>query len=176
MLVFGPYRAIPKIEDGKLVVFNLSSPTQAVTRLPGLLVTPDQPIVASCMDDGTYEKAFDVWYYNYVLNDPTACSSLMMVLNYLYQGYHVYICISDNFSAGVINMINESFMKILQTRYGIEYSIINEPEDFDYIKQDGCDFMSVNGIQTFDADRNQYMQLDVESHVARGDSMIQEYE
>lgn len=174
MLIFGPYRAIPR--DDRFVVFNLSSPTQAIPRLPGLFVTPNQPIVGSDSDDGTYEKTFDMWYYDYVLNDPTACSSLMTILSSLYQGYHVYICIADNLSGGIINMINESFMKILQTRYGIVYSIINEPEDFEYVNRDGCDFITVNGIQTFDEDRKQFMQVEEEQRLSHGGVIHDQFE
>lgn len=169
MLVFGPYRAIPK--DSNMVVFNLSSPTQAIPRLPGLLVTPSDPITTSGIDDGTFEKSFDMWYYDYVLNDPTACSSLMSILECLYQGCHVFVCISDNSSGGIINMVNEAFMKILQTRYGITYSIVNVPEDFEYISQDGCDFRTVDGIQTFDSDRSQFRQLETEQYLSRGGSI-----
>ena len=169
MLIFGPYRSIP--QDDSFVVYNLSSPTQAIPRLPGLFITPDQPLVQAGMDDGTFEKAFDMWYYDYVLNDPTACSSLMTVLSSLYQGLHVYICIADNLSGGIINMINESFMKMIQARYGIKYSIINEPEDYLYVDRDGCDFMTVDGIQTFDADRKQFMQVSEEQRIMHGGSV-----
>ena len=171
MLIFGPYRSIP--QDDNFVVYNLSSPTQAIPRLPGLFITPDQPI--SYVDDGTYEKAFDMWYYDYVLNDPTACSSRRTVLTSLYNGNYVYICIADNLSGGIINMVNESFMKMIQVRYGIKYSIINEPEDFLYINRDGCDFMTVNGIQTFDADRKQYMQVAEEQRIMHGGTIDGSY-
>lgn len=166
MLIFGPYRSIPR--DENFIVYNLSSPTQAIQRLPGLFITPNQPIVQGGADDGTFEKAFDMWYYDYVLNDPTACSSLMMVLTSLYQGSHVYVCISDNITTGIINMLNESFMKLIQTRYGIKYSIINEPEDYQYVDKDGCDFLTVAGIQTFDSDRKQYTQMSEEQRLMYG--------
>ena len=166
MLIFGPYRSIPR--DENFIVYNLSSPTQAIPRLAGLFVTPNQPIVQSGVDDGTFEKAFDMWYYDYVLNDPTACGSLMMVLTALYHGFHVYVCISDNITTGIINMLNESFMKLIQTRYGIKYSIINEPEDYQYVDKDGCDFLTVAGIQTFDSDRKQYTQMSEEQRLMYG--------
>ena len=73
-------------------------------------------------------------------------------------------------------MINESFMKILQTRYGIVYSIINEPEDFEYVSRDGCDFMTVNGIQTFDNDRKQFMQVEEEQRLSHGGVIHDQFE
>lgn len=173
MLIFGPYRSIPL--DEPFVVYNLSSPVQAIPRLPGLLVTPNPQVFQYNMDDGTFEKEFDMWYYDYVLNDPTACSSLMAVLTSLYNGNHVYVCISDNMSSGLINIVNESFMKMIQSRYGIKYSIINEPEDFIYVDRDGCDFMNVEGITAFDADRRRFDQLTEEDRLMHGGTIPDGY-
>lgn len=162
MLIFGPYRCIPK--DIPFIIFNLSSPVQEVPRLPGLLVDINSPIYD--------EKQFDLWYYEYVLNDPVACSSLMQILSSLYDGNNVYICIADYTSDYYISMMNESFMKILQQRYDIKYSIINDPEDYEYIDHDGCDFMSVYGISNFDEDRKRYMLLNVEENIERNGGAI----
>ena len=166
MLIFGPYRAIP--QDDSFVIYNLTSPTQAIPRLPGLFVTPNQPIICDGNDDGMFEKSFDMWYYEYVLNDFTACTSMMAILSSLYNGDNVYVCISDTFSNGIVNMVNDSFMKMIQARYGIKYAIINEPEDYLYLNWDGCDFMTVDGIQTFDADRKQFIQITEEQRILGG--------
>ena len=56
-------------------------------------------------------------------------------------------------------------MKLIQTRYDIKYSIVNNAEDINYIPQDGCDFMSVMGIQNFDNDRKRYLTLSVENQI-----------
>ena len=56
-------------------------------------------------------------------------------------------------------------MKLIQTRYDIKYSIVNNAEDINYIQQDGCDFMSVMGIQNFDNDRKRYLTLSVENQI-----------
>ena len=85
-----------------------------------------------------------------------------------YNGDNVYVCISDTFSNGIVNMVNESFMKMIQARYGIKYAIINEPEDYLYLNWDGCDFMTVDGIQTFDADRKQFIQITEEQRILGG--------
>ena len=94
--------------------------------MPGLLAIPNFG-TSIPQDPIGYEYQFDLWYYDYVLNDPTACSSLMLILNTLYDGEKVYICISDYSFDNGISMINESFMKLIQSRYDIKYSIINEP-------------------------------------------------
>ena len=158
MLVFGPYRSIPQNEN--FIVYNLSSPTMHVPKLPGLYVYPEGVFM---MNNGRFEEneqaevEFDMWYYNYVLNDPVACSSLMQILNSLYNEGKVYVCIDDSVMNPGIGVLNESFMKILQARYDIKYSVINEPSDIDYIPRDGCDFASARGIETFDSDKMQFM-------------------
>ena len=53
MLVFGPYRSIPRDVDFK--VFNLTSQTQVIERLPGLFpALYDQ----SFINNGELEKQF----------------------------------------------------------------------------------------------------------------------
>lgn len=168
MLVFGPYGAIPRNEN--FIVYNLSSPTEAIPRLPGLFIQPGVPVSYQPELDQNemVEKSFDMWYYDYVLNDPTACASLMQILTSLYEGNKVYICIADYINVPVITMLNESFMKMIQARYDIKYSIINNQEDYLYIDSDGCDFMSVNGIYNFDNDRKRFMQLTEEQRILFG--------
>lgn len=158
MLIFGPANTIPI--DKEFCVFNLTSSIQSIPRLAGLVVNPGNIYI-----DGEAEKSFDIWYYEYILNDMTACTSLMSVLDALYMNNNVYICISEYINDPFMSIINETFMKILQTRYGIKYSIINDPDDYNYIPKDGCDFMSVDGIMNFDKDRRRYQQLYLESTV-----------
>ena len=157
MLVFGPYRSIPP--DFGFVIFNLSSLTDSIPRMPGLLVNPNIPNIAYQDDKELIEKNFDMWYSEYLLNDMTACSSLMHILNALYETGKVYICISEMSHDANLSIVNESFMKFISSRYDIKFSIINNPEDFDYIDKDGCDFASVEGIMNFDDDRNRFIML-----------------
>ena len=167
MLVFGPFHAGPGVDQG-FRMFNLSSPTEYIPKLPGLFVLPpDKKFYPSIEVAEQAEKTFDTWYYNYVLNDPQASMSLMMVLDALYEGNKVYVCIEsyDGSRNDYISTLNESFMKIIQTRYDIKYSIINTRDDLNYIPQDGCDFMSVAGIQQFDEDKKRWMMLNVESQI-----------
>lgn len=159
MVLFGPVYAIP--QDAEFAIFNLSSTSETIPRLPGLIVDGNG---LELYEDGA-EKAFDLWYYEYILNDITACSSLMSILNALYQYGNVYICITEYDSYPFISVINESFMKILQTRYGIKYSIINNIDDYMYIDHDGCDFMTVEGINNFDEDLRRFRLLEEESRI-----------
>ena len=156
MLIFGPYNAIqyPYVQ----MVFNLSSLTQDIPRLPGLI----PPINGHIVD----EKDFDMWYYNYVLNNPEPFKSMMSILLSMYDGYITYVCIGEYIMDPYMSIINESFMKILQQRYGIKYSIVNEINDYDYIQKDGSDFDNNEGLQTFDEDRMEYLQMTMEEYIS----------
>jgi hypothetical protein len=167
MIVFGPFRAIPRNIDFK--VFNLSSLTQIVDKLPGL-IPPSNIAMDNIEIDG--ERSFDMWYYDYVLNDPVACSSLMSILKALAEGNNIYICIYDYESDPYISMINEAFMKILQSRYELKYAIINDPSDIEYVDRDGCDFAGVNGIKNFDDDMKRYMELSIAEGILHGRGMM----
>ena len=165
MLVFGPYSAIPQNEE--FVVYNLTSLTQFVPRLNGLIPKIPQNIIATMMTDQA-EYTFDVWYYDYVTSDPDAVSSILTVLGSLYNGQNVYICITE-YSDAFLNMINESFMKVLQTRYGIRYAIINNALDYEYLDHSGgCDFTTVDGIMQFDRDKMDYLAFIEENNIMRG--------
>lgn len=156
MLIFGPYNAIqyPYVQ----MVFNLSSLTQDIPRLPGLIPPINGPIID--------EKDFDMWYYNYVLNNPEPFKSMMSILLSMYDGYITYVCIGEYIMDSYMSIINESFMKILQQRYGIKYSIVNELGDYDYIQKDGSDFDNNEGLQTFDEDRMEYLQITMEEYIS----------
>ena len=160
MLIFGPFTAVP-LDDDKLQIFNLSSPTEIIQPSPGLLPS------LSYLQYPMTEEEFDRWYYNYLLEYLPACQSLMEILTALYDCKHVYVCISD-YSEGFLNIINESFMKMIQSRYGIKYAIINTREDLEYNPKDGCDFRSVQGIKTFDDDRKRYLRLLTEQQIIEG--------
>ena len=171
MLVFGPYSAIPRDED--FIIYNLSSLTESIPRLPGLLVAPENISNIFNIEDKEFqERQFDIWYYEYLLNDVTACSSLMTILKSLYDGNKVYICIQEYSASDVISILNESFMKFIQSRYDIMYSIINTPEDYEYIPKDGCDFASVAGIMNFDKDLKEFMYNCVENQLMSTGKML----
>lgn len=155
MLVFGPYDILRKITD-EFVVFNLSSQTQDIARLPGLMIDITGPIYD--------EKDFDIWYFDYIMNNEIPFTSLMNVLMNLYDGNNVYVCIGEYSYDRIIAMINESFMKVIQQRYDIKYYIINSAEDYYSIinGNDGCAFNSIEGIMNFDKDKERFILLQTE--------------
>ena len=104
---------------------------------------------------GCTEHDFDVWYANWLLTDPAAFYDLMRVMYDIYSGIDVYLCVSD---VPELQWINESFMKFLQQRYGINCFIINEPEDFLYAKDYGSGF-SIEGLGNFDIDKERMAEI-----------------
>lgn len=154
MIAFGPYEALPNIDEG-FSVFNISSFNENIPRLPGLIV--DIPEVVLQSDD--MEKDFDMWYYDYIINQNTiAFESMMSILMNLYNTGKVYVCIS-NFKDSFLNTINESFIKILQQRYGLRCVRINVIEDWANVDIYGSDFTSYDGLDVFDHDKLKYIKL-----------------
>lgn len=160
MLVFGPFSGVSPYFDA---IYNLSSLTQAVPRLPGLIPDSIPNIHGPFVD----EKDFDMWYYNYILNNPIPFKSMMTILMSVYEGNKTYVCIGDYLSDPYISIINESFMKVIQQRYGIKYSIINTISDLEYIQKDGSDFDSNEGLSAFDDDRNEFLQMQMEEYISQ---------
>ena len=152
MLVFGPASCIP-VEEKNFSIYNFSSLTQGVHRLPGMM--PLQ-IPQDVYENPSSEKVFDLWYYNYIMVNPVSFVSLMMIMLKIFDGKNVYVCISDYSSNKCISNMNESLMKMIQARYGITCNIVNTPEDFKYIKEKGCDFSGV-GLKNMTADQDRFV-------------------
>jgi hypothetical protein len=150
MLVFGPASCIP--EEKNFSIYNLSSLAQGIHRLPRMLPLQIPQDVYTNPDS---EKMFDLWYYNYIMVNPVAFVSLMMIMLKIFNGKNVYICISNYASDKSISIMNESLMKMIQARYGITCHIVNTPEDFKYIKEKGCDFSCV-GLKNMMDDESRF--------------------
>ena len=153
MLAFGPYGAMPDPSEC-YAVFNITSFNEQLLRLPGIIV--DLPEAVQYSDD--VALAFDRWYYEYMISNPVAFGSMMTILMTLYNESRVYVSISD-YVDSFINTINESFIKILQQRYGLRCVRVNVKEDWSNLDQCGSDFTSYSGLDVFDADRERYSRL-----------------
>ena len=138
MIMIGDPRCIP-IDMDNLLVYNYSSPIEGVEKLN--LMPP--------MFDWSSELDFDMWYAGWLLDYPDAFRDLMKVMYAIYCGYNVYLCASiiDAFES-----VNESFIKFVQQRYGINCFIINSPEDLEFAKDYGSGF-SIEGLANFDMDK-----------------------
>ena len=161
MLVFGPASCIP-VGEKDFYVYNFSSLTQNVRRLPGMMVQAPQDVYTN----PNSEKVFDLWYYNYIMTNPVSFVSLMMIMLKIFDGKNVYICISDYMSDRYISNMNESLMKMIQSRYGITCHIVNTPEDFRYIREKGCSFSGV-GLKNMKADEDRFVKFAQDGTIKR---------
>jgi len=103
------------------------------------------------------EYDFDLRYFQYILGDDYRFLQLFLIPLYMFNGYDVFI-ISDKYipnSTWEDNLI-ESFLKILQSRYGFVACLINTPEDF--MNAEDTDFDLRFGVQNMDGDYKRYVQ------------------
>ena len=140
MLAFGPYGAMPDPSEG-YAIFNITSFNEQLLRLPGIIV--DLPEAVQYSDD--VALAFDKWYYEYMVTNPVAFGSMMTILMTLYNESRVYVCISD-YVDSFINTINESFIKILQQRYGLRCVRVNVVQTLRHITGWMYSMLIENGI------------------------------
>lgn len=138
MIMLGDPRYIPYY-DTSLIVYNYSSLAEGI---PKLNLMPPQ---FTCNNE--YE--FDMMYASWLLSDPIAFHDLMVIMYAVYEGLDVYLCASN---IEIVQPINESFIKFIQQRYGINCYIINDPEDLEYVRDYGSGF-STEGIANFDIDK-----------------------
>ena len=161
MLIFGPGRCASHIwhDDKRLFVYNLTGNVNACNGSLNLLFPYPAQLGygdTSMANWGEIAKDIDIRYYNYIMSDVNAFSQLMTVMVNSVDN-NVFICISEVSIDPYMACINESLMKLIQTRYGFRFFIVNEPEDMQYIQSDGCGFRSVEGIQMYDYDKDSFI-------------------
>ena len=70
---------------------------------------------------------FDMKYAQYLLSNDATFIDFMQIPYNIYQGRDVYVLIDDSEE---FEMINESLLKFLQQRYGLNATYITSEEDF----------------------------------------------
>ena len=104
------------------------------------------------------EYDFDLRYFNFILGDDYRFLQMFWIPLYIFNGYDVFI-VSDRYmpnSTWEDNLI-ESFLKILQSRYGFVACLINSPEDF--ANAADTDFDIRFGVQNMDGDYKRYVDI-----------------
>ena len=69
---------------------------------------------------------FDLQYAQWLLNDPNAFIDLMQIVYSLYQGYDIYLLVSEDIT---MEQYTQSLLKFIQQRYGYNGYYINSIED-----------------------------------------------
>ena len=100
------------------------------------------------------DSLFDQMYGNAIFNNDDNFLQLMKIIINLYDGYNVYIAVTRD--EGILDMVTESLMKIIQLRYGYNYQILNYPDDLN--EYDDSTF-SITGIQIADVDVERFFDI-----------------
>jgi hypothetical protein len=118
-------------------------------------------IVPPTVDPNTPEFNYDLFYANWLLGSPEAFNALMSLMMLVYNGYDVFLCCG---SMDIVGFLNESFMKFMQQRYGINCYWVNEPSDFDFCTDSGAVF-SIEGLGNFDVDKERLTMMTVTQYM-----------
>jgi len=106
-------------------IFNICSLNETY---PRLRILP--PVDFRFMPSQNAEMAeydFDMRYAQWILTDQNAFFDLMQIVYSLYQGYDVFLLISD--IDITLDAYAQSLFKFIQQRYGYNTTIINNVED-----------------------------------------------
>ena len=138
MLLIGDHNTIPYGMIDDLVVYNLFSLKEGLDNL--------NLIPSIRMDYNS--KEFDRLYAQNIISNDDTFIELMRIVYPLYEGKNVYLVtvLNDSFDG-----LTESILKLIQDRYGYNYSIINSYEDLQYL-DDSSDF-SLSGLFNLDHDK-----------------------
>lgn len=146
-LLYGDYNFCQYLQSTgeDFVIFNYSGMREDIPQL-GLL----PPNTLGAVD----EIDFDMRYMSTLLENKECFLRLMMMVECLHNGMSVYLVMSDD---PWTNMVSESFLKFLQSRYGLIGCHIGSIEDLQYAED--TDFDPYQGIRRFDADYMTYMDI-----------------
>jgi hypothetical protein len=137
MICLGDARVISVLPDG-FKVYNFMSTMEGLEKIE-LLPPPVQQT-----DDFNY----DLYYANWLMNDPVGFRNLMKIIYEEYSGISIFLAVNMD----LIGNIAESFMKFIQQRYGINCYIINDQYDLMYAMDSGTSF-SMEGLANLDMDK-----------------------
>ena len=118
-------------------IFNICSLNEEYPRLHILPPVDFRFIPAQNPESAEYE--FDMRYAQWILSDNNAFFDLMQIVYTLYQGFDVFMLISD--SDPSLLQYAESLFKFIQQRYGYNTTIITSQEDLFYAED-----QQINGI------------------------------
>lgn len=106
-------------------VFNICSLNEQYPRLRILPPIDFRYLPVQSPESAEYE--FDMRYAQWILSDQNAFFDLMQIIYSLYQGFDVFLLISDTDPS--LDAYAQSLFKFIQQRYGYNTTIINSMED-----------------------------------------------
>ncbi len=143
MIIFGTFNTLASVlgNNTNISIFNLNSPVPHGIPLRHVFPVLNNPTIVP----GEY--SYDLYLAEYLMKDNYAFYELMSILYADYRGSTVYALI-DNQWWSMIYI--ESLIKFIQSRYGCEINLINEPMDLEMCKETT---FSIEGRQRFQADK-----------------------
>lgn len=139
MIVFGRYNNIPE----NFIPVNFTGMNETVQKISTIgLENID-------ISDPEFDKVFA----EIILNNDMNFISLFNIIQLLYAGENIFICIS---TGNILDCLNESLGKLIQQRYGYNYQMINEINDIDWYDDEN---FSIPGLYNFDLDRDRYIHI-----------------
>lgn len=174
MIIFGGSNCIPfLIEDDQLIKpkfwkYNFMNRTMIGTIINGMF--PPKQILDLYKNDMMYSVEFDKLYANYILTCDSAFVSFMNILMGQYYGENSFVLINDELES-IINL-TESIIKLIQVRYGLNCSIVNDPYDILYCEESD---MSDNGIKTFMIDKERFTKLTNDESILQNAYILEEH-
>jgi len=137
-------------------VYNLTSTRVDVEQLNNLSAGLQLLDSINFNNEAEVEFNFDITYADYILRDNAAFIDLMKIMIPLYKGENVLILTASN-SNRLYEALEESLIKFISTRYSFISYRVNDLDDFYSVKDSS--FLTINGLQTLDADRVRYVSL-----------------
>lgn len=152
MLLYGKSNVIPMINNLlDCQIFNFSS---SIEGYENLHMYPPFELGRMC------EMEFDIAYTNYILSNDYTFFKLMTIVELLYSGKNVFL-ITSSLNNDWVELFTESFLKILQTRYGISAVKIETIEDIQYADTNDSVINDPTFVSVYDMDmiRLEYMRM-----------------
>ena len=132
-------------------IYNMSSLLELGIRVNNLY----PPLYKSdgLMMDIYDERMFDQWYADYLMSNNAAFIDMMSIVYDLYNGINVLILIGKN---DYKDIITESFAKFIQQRYGYNSNMLNDSDDWYYMKESS---FTIQGIYNLDIDKERFVNM-----------------
>lgn len=156
MIIFGSPNAVLPVITNTFIVYNLSS-NLVNANIPKLNFQYIQNLDFS-------DKNIDQLFTDIIFNNDAYFIEFMRIIIALRDGYDVALLVYRE--EDLFDPFTETIGKLIQQRYGYNYQLLNEPEDFDEF--DGSSF-DINGTFMLDQDCKRYtdimIQLDPKSFI-----------
>ena len=154
MLFYGDLKNAELIgDDPRYKIYNFSGFAEKYEKLQ--LIPPNDL-------GATNEYEYDVKYYHWIMDIDTNFTKMFQVVLQLINGVSVYLLTTDEYWS---DSLIESFLKLLQQRYGLVGTCISSNDGNPYSMMDDilyaseCKLDPVYGIRNFDEDNLRYQYI-----------------